>query len=64
MVDETVVAHTVYQGVLQLCVYQVENSVHINYLYFRETVNTDNNVIVPNYFIENSVTVLCKRHIY
>ena len=31
--DETVVAHTVYQVVLQCCVCQVENSVDINYLH-------------------------------
>ena len=37
MVDETVVAHTVYQVVLQWCVYQVENSVHINYLYLERS---------------------------
>ena len=33
MVDETVVARTVYQVVLQWWVYLVENSVRINYLH-------------------------------
>ena len=35
MVDETVVAHNVYPAVLQWCVYQVENSVHISYLHLK-----------------------------